>query len=298
MAFSIWGVLPLYWKALSAYPAELVLSYRVFFSLITTALLFVLLRRKSHLGPKPFRALLFMALQGCTIGVNWWIYIWGVQNGRVLESSFGYYLSPIASVFLGAWILHESLNRFAKLSIALALTGILVKASELERFPWVGLSLCISFAFYALLRRLSKQNPLDSLLWETIFMQPVAFFFFFKDGFGIPVDANMTHASIFSFWIQSIPNVSQFAMISLSGIITLVPLWCFAKAAQGMTMGSLGFVQYLSPTLQFMLGFWVFKESTHPRMWVAFGFTWLAVILFMVSRFKNEAPKVILPAPK
>jgi chloramphenicol-sensitive protein RarD len=271
IAYASWGVLPLYWKLLEAVPAGEILAHRIFWSFIFVV--FILLFTKRW---KQFKAVLsnrskLAALTLCSILVtsNWFIYIWAVNNGHVLESSLGYYINPLLSIVLGMVILKERLNFWQYASVLLAALGVILIAVRFGKFPWISLSLALTFALYGLAKKLAKVDSIIGLALETAIVTPLAFLYLtFKQVHG-------THAFGTS--------LSVTLLLAGAGIVTAMPLLWFAQAANRVSLATIGFTQYLSPTIMLFLSFFVFHEPfTTPEL-ISFSFIWCALIIYTFS---------------
>lgn len=270
--YAIWGVLPVYWKWLSALPAPSILAHRIVWSLVFSALLLSATRRWRELaavltGRATLVPLLASAL---LIGGNWLVFIWAVNHNRVIETSLGYYLTPLVNVALGRAFLGERLDRLQLGAVTLAGTGVAQQAMGLDAVPWIALFLATSFALYGLLRKVAPVSPLPGLAVETLLLAPAAAAYLgwlaLRGDGAFPADA---------------PGVS--ALLVASGAVTATPLLLFAAAARRLPLSTLGFFQYIGPTLTLVVAVAVFGEPFTRRHVLTFGFTWAALLLFSVS---------------
>lgn len=275
-AYFIWGIAPLYFKAVAEIPLWEVLAQRVFWSLAVCLIFLAALRRwdelKSAIGnPKTRRALTLSTL---LITVNWSIYIWAVAEGRVLEASLGYYINPLLNVALGVLVLKERLSRFQAIAVGLAALGVLNQAVALGHPPWVALSLGISFALYGLVRKRAPMESLTGLTVETGIVAPLAL--------GYMVWLGLTGQSSYGdSWTTDLLLVGF-------GPLTAVPLLLFAIAARRLKLTTLGFMQYMAPTLQFVLALTVWRE---PFTWVqgiTFGLIWTALVFYSLDALRPK----------
>jgi chloramphenicol-sensitive protein RarD len=294
-AYGFWGVAPLYFRWLEHVGALQVVAHRV---LWTALLLIPLLALVGGLGrlravAADARALRWLALSGVLIGGNWLLFVHAILAERVLEASLGYFVNPLVSLLLGVFFLGERPRPLQWIAVGLAALGV---GNELLRYgapPWLGLALAFSFGFYGLVRkRLSDGvRPVDSftgLTVESWLLLPLALAFLLWNG-AVGTDAFTRDAG-------------DAALLVLAGPVTMLPLLCFAAAAARLTLGTLGFFQYLAPTLQFLLAVFVFGEPFAPGQWGTFGLIWAALVLFSASalherRRLRRARLVPEPAP-
>lgn len=276
-AYFIWGIAPLYFKAVAEIPLWEVLAQRVFWSLVVCLIFLAVLRRWGELksaifNPKTRRALTISTL---LITINWSIYIWAVAEGRVLEASLGYYINPLLNVALGVLVLKEKLSRLQAIAVGLAGLGVLNQAFALGHPPWVALTLGISFALYGLVRKRAPVESLTGLTVETGIVAPLAL------GYMVWLGAT-GHSSYGDSWTTDLLLVGF-------GPLTAVPLLLFALAARRLKLSTLGFLQYVAPTLQFMLALVVWRE---PFTWVqgiTFGLIWTALVFYSLDAIRPKA---------
>lgn len=272
-AFSAWGLLPIYWKQLNTVPAMEILVYRIIWSFIFVAILLSIKKRwgKALAIFSNCSTFFSLVLSSLIITVNWLIYIWAVNSSHVVEASLGYYINPLITVLLGIFVLHERLDRWQVVSIALAAMGILILTLEFGRIPWIALSLAITFALYGLAKRLIQVDSLTGLALETLIMVPAGLVYL------LVLQGQGTSA-----WEHA--NVWTMVLLAGSGIVTATPLLWFAQGAKTIPFATVGFIQYVSPTLSLFLGVFLFKESFSMMQLLSFGFIWAAVALFTISR--------------
>ncbi len=274
LAFSMWGVLPVYWKQIGHLGAGISIAQRVVWTLAVAILLLVWQGGlKAWLSALKQPAVLRThVLSAALLGINWGVFIWGALNGHILECSLGYFLNPLLNVLIGCLLLGEKLTTWQKISITLAGLGVGIQMIAVGRPPWIALLLAFSFGFYALVRRRSMQGPLPGLATESVIALPVAL------GFLAYWSANGRHV----FGTASAHDV---LFILGLGVITSVPLLGFAHAARKLPFSLLGLLQFLAPTGQFIVGAFVYDEPLSPVALVAFGFIWTAVGTFCMNLF-------------
>ncbi|MBS3819788.1 EamA family transporter RarD [bacterium] len=285
-AFTAWGLLPLYWKALKAVPTSQILGHRIIWSFVFLALFNTLKKRWPRVKSTYLhRSNRFSSLMsGFIIGSNWFIYIWGVNSNQVVEVSMGYYINPLLTVLLGILVLKERLKFWQTISFILAFIGVAYMTFQYGRIPWIALSLAFTFGFYGLIRKTSRVGSLTGLTAETAILSPLAIFFLgFK---GIEGTSAFGQAS-----------VSIHLLLIGAGIATATPLLWFARGARRISLSTVGFIQYLSPTLQLLLGVFVFKEPFTTTHGVSFTLIWVALIIYSLSntrfmkRFQPGIPR-------
>ncbi|WP_145048910.1 EamA family transporter RarD [Paenibacillus xylanexedens] len=275
IAYIMWGVLPLYWKLFNHVPAGEILSHRVVWSFVFMGILVAIQRRWGEM--KRILAnrsqLLALTASGLLIAANWLIFIWAVNNGHVVETSLGYYLNPLLNVLLAVMFLREKPNRGQWLAIAIAGIAVLIIAIDYGRFPWVAISLAVSFGLYGLAKKKIAQDASVGLLSETAVVLPIALGYWIYLGI-----VGKTTA-----WTLPTP---MFLELLLSGVVTALPLLFFARAAARLSLSTLGFVQYIGPTIMLVLSVFVFKESVSPVLLVGFGFIWIALIVYATASIR------------
>jgi len=274
-AYGMWGILPLYWKQLAGVSAVEVLCHRVLWSGL---FLVAVLLGKGRLGEvlhiwRSRTSVLAVLACSILITANWGIYIWAVQVGRVTESSLGYYITPLLSMALGALFFHERLDRWAKVSVALALLGVALATGWLGSLPWVAVVLSTSFALYGALKKKAGLDALSGLAAETLLALPLALAYL-----GWLRGGAILHTG---------PKVAT--LLVLAGPVTALPLLTFAYAAVRIPLQRLGFIQYFSPSLQLGIGLFLMGEHLSPPMLLAFGAVVVAVLLYVLTRPRGTA---------
>ncbi|MGI8701581.1 MAG: EamA family transporter RarD [Nocardioidaceae bacterium] len=267
-AFALWGLFPLYWPLLEPAGAEEILAHRVLWSLLATSILVVVARKSSA-----FRAIwttprvrALMLTASVLIAVNWFTYIWGVNHGYVVETSLGYYINPLVTVLLGVFVLGERLRRVQWLALAIGFAAVCVLSVALGRPPYISLVLAFSFGTYGLLKKQAAVGPTEGIAFETVVLAPVALGYL----------AWSTAAGTAQSWSQGIGHV---ALLSTTGIVTALPLILFAGAANKVPLATLGMLQYIAPTLQFLIGVLVYAEPLSLARWIGFILVWVALLL-------------------
>ena len=284
-AYTMWGLFPLYWPLLEPAGAVEILAHRVAWSMVTMLLLVLAVRRGRSL-----RALIvdprkrtILTLAAGVIAVNWGTYIWGVNNGHVVETSLGYFINPLVTVLMGVLILGERLRRLQWVAMGIAFVAVAVLALDYGRPPWVALVLAFSFGTYGLLKKQAAVEAVESITLETIVMAPLA----------LAYVAWLASTGQSNFGTH---GTSHALVFTTTGIITAIPLMLFGAAAIRVSMVSLGLLQYLAPTIQFALGLLVFHEEMPPSRWIGFGLVWVALAMFTVEALNHRRRQLRLVA--
>ena len=268
-AFGTWGIIPGYWKLFITISASEILAHRFVW---TTGFLVGLLSWQKRWpevrdAVRSRRAFFYCLASGLAVSVNWFCFIWAVNAGRVLETSLGYFMTPLMSVLLGATFLRERLTRLQFISVLRALAGVLNLTFGYGRFPWLALTICVSFGLYGLLRKKSGVRPIPGLFLETTLLTPVA------AGYLVYLQRQGTAALNSAGW-------SMILLLISTGIVTGLPLVWFGHAARHLRLTTLGFLQYLSPSCSFFLGVFLFHEPFTRAHLITFTFIWIALIIF------------------
>jgi chloramphenicol-sensitive protein RarD len=268
-AFVIWGLFPLYLKPLAEVPALQVMAHRVVWCCL---LVFAWLAIRGELGAvrsalaNPGTRVRLMA-SATLISVNWLIYVWAVANDHVVDASLGYFINPLLNVVLGVFVLHERLNRAQWVAVGLAAVGVVYLAVVTGRPPWIAISLALSFGFYGLLRKVVAVDSVPGLATETLLLSPFAI--------ALLVWVELNGSGAFGH-ASAVTN----ALLVGSGLITALPLALFAFGARLIPFSTLGLLQYLGPTLQFLIGVLVFHEPFPAARAVGFVMIWSALAIY------------------
>ncbi len=271
-AFTLWGLLPLYWKALKVVPAGEILAHRIFWSFIFVMMLLLAKGRLKNLKQilSKKKDMLRLFIGSLLISVNWFTYIWAINHDHVVESSLGYYINPLFSVFLGMVVLKERLHFWQLLSLILASAGVIIITLQSGRAPWIAFILAFSFGLYGLAKKLVKVEAIEGLAIETAFVTPIALTYIL---------------------FQQINGLGSFGTISLqhtlllvgAGIATATPLIWFAQGARRIPLSMVGFIQFLAPTMMLLLGIFLYHEAFSSIHFISFGFIWIALIIYSLS---------------
>ncbi|WP_411359322.1 EamA family transporter RarD [Pseudidiomarina salilacus] len=276
-AYTMWGVAPIYFKWLQQVPALEILSHRIIWSFVLVLLLMVGLRRLHRIRPvlKNRKQMLRLTLATFLLGGNWFLFIWAINNNRLLDASLGYYINPLLNVAIGMLFFAERMRRFQLVAIALAVTGVLIQVISFGSVPWIALTLAFSFAIYGAIR---KRLPVDSMtgLWlETTILLPImlVYLLFFADSAASDMTANNWQLNL---------------LLMAAGIVTTAPLLCFTAAAQRIRYATLGFFQYIGPSLMFILAVWVYGEPLAADKLVTFAIIWTALALYSIDTLLHQ----------
>jgi chloramphenicol-sensitive protein RarD len=271
-AYIIWGLFPLYFKAMQSVPAVEIIVHRALWSAVFGALLLLVWKHPGWLrellaNPKRFAVL---GLSGVLIASNWLVYVWAVNDGRMLEASLGYYINPLVNVLLGLLILGERLRRLQWIAVALAALGVLQQLWQVGSIPWVSLVLALTFGFYGLIRKQAPVAALPGLVVETWLLLPLVLGWLLLNPTALSSQAE--------FW-----TTPQALWLIAAGPITLVPLVCFNAAARHLPYTTLGFLQYLAPTLVMLQAIFLFGEHFDPSKLLAFICIWAGLAIYSVD---------------
>ncbi len=268
-AYFTWGVFPVYWKLLHVVPALQLLSHRIIWSfLLLLAFLLVTKQWKSFRAAIASRRVLLIYLTAAVlIGVNWLTYVWAVNAGFIVETSLGYFINPLLNVLLGVVFLRERLRLFQWVPVLMAAAGVTYLTVVYGRLPWIALTLAFSFAIYGLVKKTAPLGSLFGLSLETgILFLPAIGWLVFSEFNG---QGAFLHA-----------GAGTDLLLVGAGLVTTVPLLMFASAAQRIPLSLLGIIQYVAPTLQFLVGVLVYKEPFSQAQLIGFSLVWAALILF------------------
>ena len=275
-AFGFWGIIPIYWKWMAAVPAPQILAHRVIWT--TIFLVFVLSWRQRwpevRNALKSRRATLFCLASGAAISLNWLVFIWAVNVNRVLETSLGYFMTPLVNVLFGAVFLRERLSRFQFGSVMLATVAVLNLTFGYGRFPWIAVTLAVSFGMYGLLRKLSGTAATPGLFIETILLVPLALGYLL---------VQQLHGTLFF----GAPHWTPSLLLFTTGVVTGLPLVWFGHAARHLRLTTVGFLQYIAPSCTFFLGVFMYDEPFTRAHLVTFLLIWIALTIFTAETVRR-----------
>ncbi len=273
----MWGVLPVYWKIL--YPiSELAITvYRIFFVAVSCGIASIFLYgKKRMLAPLKDKKMLFnTVIAGILITLNWALFLWAVNSGQVFQTSIGYYMEPLIVSLFGVIIFHEPFNLHRKIAFALAATGVAILIIHSGQVPLLAITLGVTFAIYATVKKSVDYPSILGLFYETVFFSPFML-------------AIMVYLEINNIGAIGIATPLQMTMLILSGAVTALPLIFFAIAAQNLPLISLGVTEYIAPTITLLIGIYVFKEPFDMTKLITFIFIWIALIFFTIGEIKMQ----------
>jgi len=276
-AYGMWGLLPVYWKLLSSVEPLQILAHRIVWALLFALVLLAATRKLPGLASllRDWKRARYALAASLLVTLNWGTYIWAVNSGHVVESSLGYYINPLVSVALGAIFFRERLDKPTIAALCVASAGVVAATVISGQLPWISLVLAFSFGFYGLVKKKAGLPPLVGLAAETLFVSPLALVFLVSRG--------AVGAGAFA---SGRPALS--VLLAFAGVVTALPLLSFAAAANRITLTRLGFIQYLSPSIQLLLGLLAFGESVKLPMIVAFASVLVAVAIYVFPRGGNR----------
>jgi len=282
-AYVLWGVFPIYWKQLHNIPPLEVIGYRIIWSFVTVSLILMWGKNwgkfiKAITKPG---VLVTYGIASLLIGINWLIYISAINSNYIIETSLGYFINPLLSVLLGVIVLKERLRIWQWIPVTLAASGMIYMTLTYGKVPWIALSLALSFGLYGLVKKKASLISLYGLMVETSFLL-------------IP---SIVYLIILQFSGKTVllqTGVQTNLLVFLSGIVTIIPLLLFASAAQKISLTLIGILQYLAPTLQFIIGVFIYREAITNNQLIGFVLVWMALIFFVLEGFVNSRRQPLL----
>lgn len=271
-AYLLWGLAPLYFKLLETVRADEIIAHRVIWSVIFLLLVLMVRRRHQllqHLRISP-GVLAALAISGSLIAANWLLFVYAVNSDRVLSTSLGYFINPLVSVMLGMVVFRETLDRYQVAALAIAAAGTFYLALAAGQWPWIALGLAVSFALYGLVRKLVNVGPMVGLFWETLLIAPFAMFWLYR--LELLGTVSFRNGDLLSD-----------LLLAGTGLVTVIPLLLFVTAARRLPLSVLGFMQYLAPSITFLLAVFLFREPFTLDHAIAFGAIWLALVIFSIG---------------
>lgn len=268
-AFILWGLLPIYWKALISVDPFEILCHRIIWSLLFIALILTIKRRwtETFVPLRSPKNLGILILSSLCIGANWLLYIWAVNTNHILETSLGYYINPLVNVFFGFLFFRERLSRMQCIAIGLAALGVLNSVVSYGELPWISLVLAVSFSFYGVLRKVASVESLPGLFLETMVLAPAALYYL--------THLQMTGTSDFLAGDMKV-NI----LLIGAGAVTALPLIGFAFGARRLQLTTLGILQYSAPSIAFLLGVFVYGEPFGPTHMLTFALIWAGLAVY------------------
>lgn len=276
-AYALWGFFPIYWKYLHDVPALQVIGHRIGWSFILLVIVLLVTRqwndfRAAASQPKVIG---IYSIAAVLLTINWLVYVWGVNAGFIVETSLGYFINPLLSVLLGVLFLRERLRPTQWIPVAIAAAGVTYLTVIYGRPPWIALALAFSFGFYGLVKKLAPLGSLYGLTLETAIVFPVALVYL------LLVEFSGTGSF---FHADALTNTFLIG----AGVVTTIPLLMFAAAAKQIPLSVIGLLQYIAPTLQFLIGVFLYKEPFNQSHLIGFGIVWLALVIFWVENYLSH----------
>ncbi len=279
-AYTAWGFIPLYFRAVSHVPPAIVLCHRILWSVLFLVIVVSFRQEWASVWPvlKNRRRLGLLSAGAGLIAINWLVFIYAVINRQLLQASLGYFINPLLSIFLGMIFLHERLRGGQWLAVFIAGVAVANLALRSASFPWIALSLAASFGFYGLVRKKVDIDSLHALLVETTILFPVALLFL-----ALPAAHQISSGTL--------------GLLSLSGVITALPLLLFGVALRRLKLSTMGFLQYAGPTLQFLVAIVLFHEPLGGARLASFVLCWLAIAVYVTESIRTRQPQAVADEP-
>ncbi|MDR2914637.1 MAG: EamA family transporter RarD [Tannerella sp.] len=272
-----WGFFPVFWKAITGVPAINVLAHRIVWSFVFLLAWVWLTNRQTFISyVKQPRLLLRLGLAGFVVSVNWGIYIYAVESNHIIEAGLGYYINPLVNVFLGYIFLKERLAPMQKIAVVLALIGVTYFTISYGQFPWISFALATTFGLYGLLKKKANLESMPALTVETMMVFPFALAFLFYSAENNAATPFFPSSAVTS------------SLLIISGLVTAIPLLWFGKSARVIPLSTMGFIQYLCPTLQLLLGIFVYNETFGIEYLICFAFVWVGLAFYTISILKGK----------
>lgn len=281
LSYTIWGILPLYWKQLSSCTPLEILANRIIGSFIFLFVIILITKKKGFIeylkDPKKRVALI---LTGVLLTINWFIFIVAVNSNHVVEASLGYYINPIISVLLGMIVLKEKMNKIQTLALIFAFCGVTYMTVSYGKFPWISIVLATTFALYGLLKKMHGLDSILSLMGEVMIILPIM----------------IAYTTILWFKGENqlfAGDMKVVLFILFSGVVTVVPLYLFSEGTHRIALSSVGFLQYIAPTMMLLIGVFVYGEAFTYTHKISFAFIWVAVILYAISIINSKKSQMV-----
>jgi len=266
-AYGLWGLVPLFWPLIRSASALEILANRIVWSLVVSVVLLITtVPRGWWARLRTGHNVAMLALAAAVVSVNWGVYIWSVNSGHVVETALGYYINPILSILLGVVLLHERLAAVQWAAVGLAGLAVIVLTVDYGRPPWIALTLAVSFATYGFLKKKVNGGAVETLTVESALLT-------------VPALAYLAYLQVIGQLTFGHLGLAHSALLMATGLVTAVPLLFFAAASTRVPLSTLGLIQYVAPTAQFILGITYFHEVMSTARWVGFGCVWLALML-------------------
>jgi chloramphenicol-sensitive protein RarD len=283
-AYGLWGIVPIYFKSLSC-PAKEIVAHRVLWSAIFLAIVLTALRRWPAVAAalRSSRTVVMLFISAYLVASNWYIYVYSTMSGQIAQASLGYFILPLVSVFSGVAFFGDRLRRPQVVALTIATLGVVYLTVREGQLPWIGLTLAVTFAIYGMVRKIVPVDGVVGLTIETILLSPTA-------------------AVLLVVWEQA--GESSFGhvdreldgLIAFSGVVTTIPLICFAQAVRRVSLVTIGVLQYISPTLQLVLAVAVYHEAFHRDQQISFGLIWIGLAIYIADAIRMARRRLAQPA--
>ena len=286
-AYALWGLFPIYWKYLHQVPALQIIGHRIGWSFLLLIVVILLTKqwREFRAAALTFKTIGIYSIAAILLSFNWLIYVWGVNAGFIIETSLGYFINPLFSVLLGVVFLRERLRPAQWIPIGLAAAGVIYLTFTYGRPPWIALSLAFTFGLYGLVKKLSPLGSLYGLTLETAIVFPIALVYL----------AFVEFTGAGSFLHE---GARTDILLIGTGVVTSVPLLMFASAARQIPLTMIGVLQYIAPTLQFLIGVFVYHELFNQSRMIGFSLVWLALLIFWLENYLANRRVPVQPIPE
>lgn len=284
-AYALWGFFPIYWKYLHKVPALQVIGHRIGWSFLLLILMILLSKQWNEFRSQAIRPKVIgiYSIAAILLSINWLVYVWGVNAGFIVETSLGYFINPLLSVSLGVLFLRERLRPAQWIPVVIAAAGVIYLTVIYGRLPWIALTLAFSFGFYGLVKKLAPLGSLYGLTLETGIVFPIAVIYL------LVVEFTGTGSFIHT---DALTNI----LLIGAGAVTTIPLLMFASAAKQIPLSIVGLLQYIAPTIQFMIGVFLYKEPFDRAHFIGFAIVWVALVIFWVENyFSHRVPVEPIP---
>jgi len=276
LSFILWGLIPIYWKSLGGVGVDEILAHRILWTLIFLFLIILFQRRMSEIRSffSNKNHIIMLAVTSLLMGTNWFANIWAINNERVLESSMGFYISPMISILLGFLFLKEHIRGLMKPALLLVAAALATMIASYGKFPFIAIFLAFNFGFYGLIRKTIDVKAVPGLFVEMLALLPaaIAYLAFLNAGGSAPFDHTF----------------SENILLIGSGVAPTVPLLLYVAGARRIRLGTMGTLQYIAPTMVFFLGIWLYKEPFDSGRLVTFVFIWAGVVLYLIQLYRDS----------
>ncbi|MDK2941913.1 MAG: chloramphenicol-sensitive protein RarD [Acetobacterium sp.] len=282
MAYVLWGILPIYWKALKEVSPLYILASRIFWSFIFCVIFVTIIKKWPEIKTVLLdrKRFIYCILSGIMVSLNWYTYIWAVNANFIIDASLGYYINPLVVVLFSALFFGERFNKWESLSVLLALVGVVFITLKIGKFPVVAIVLALTFALYGVFKKKLNASPIVSLILETAVVAPFAF-------------VAMIYIESQGQGVIALGSPVVTALAVLAGVVTAIPLLLYAKGVQDISFSLLGFFQYITPSIMLFLGVFLYGEIFTMVDLIGFGFIWVALIIFTISKIYNGSKEIV-----